>query len=212
MPSSGSRGGDDMPKITQQYRDARRDHILRAARRCFLRDGFHNSSMQDLFAEARLSSGAVYRYFASKDELIIALARENMRDVVAMTRAVTTQQTGRSLGATLADVLKVVEANEARDGSAGLALLVWAEALRNPALAEQFTALLAQMRADLAEVVQEHQGAGRLPQDVTADAVATVLIGTVPGYILQLALLGPAAVAGVPDAVRALWPDGPVHA
>jgi hypothetical protein len=29
----------------------------------------------------------------------------------------------------------------------------------------------------------------------------------VPGYLLQLALIGPAAVDGVPDAVRALWPD-----
>jgi hypothetical protein len=28
----------------------------------------------------------------------------------------------------------------------------------------------------------------------------------VPGYILQVAVLGPAAVDGVPDAVRALWP------
>ncbi|HEY0718123.1 MAG TPA: helix-turn-helix domain-containing protein, partial [Streptosporangiaceae bacterium] len=53
-----------MPKVTQQYRDARRDQILSAARRCFLRDGFHVTSMQDLFAESGLSSGAVYRYFA----------------------------------------------------------------------------------------------------------------------------------------------------
>jgi hypothetical protein len=30
----------------------------------------------------------------------------------------------------------------------------------------------------------------------------------VPGYILQLALLGTEAVAGAPDAVRALWPNG----
>ena len=65
-----------MPKVTQQYRDARRDQILGAARRCFLRDGFHSTSMQDLFAEAGLSAGAVYRYFASKDEVIVAIAEE----------------------------------------------------------------------------------------------------------------------------------------
>jgi TetR/AcrR family transcriptional regulator, transcriptional repressor of aconitase len=28
----------------------------------------------------------------------------------------------------------------------------------------------------------------------------------VPGYLLQLAILGPEAVDGVPGAVRALWP------
>jgi hypothetical protein len=35
-----------------------------------------------------------------------------------------------------------------------------------------------------------------------------MLISIVPGYILQLALLGPAAMDGAPNAVRALWPDG----
>ena len=81
-----------MPKVSQQYRDARRDQILNAARRCFLRDGFHATSMQDLFAEAGLSSGAVYRYFASKDDVIIAIAEDNMRGVVEMIRDVAAQQ------------------------------------------------------------------------------------------------------------------------
>jgi TetR/AcrR family transcriptional regulator, transcriptional repressor of aconitase len=36
--------------------------------------------------------------------------------------------------------------------------------------------------------------------------VATVLMSIVPGYILQLALLGPKAVDGAADAVHALWP------
>ena len=44
------------PENTLEYRDARRDQILTAARRCFLRDGFHATSMQDLFAEAGLCS------------------------------------------------------------------------------------------------------------------------------------------------------------
>jgi TetR/AcrR family transcriptional regulator, transcriptional repressor of aconitase len=64
-----------MPKVSQQYRDARREHILNSARRCFMRDGFHATSMQDLVAEAGLSAGAVYRYFASKDEMIVAITQ-----------------------------------------------------------------------------------------------------------------------------------------
>jgi TetR/AcrR family transcriptional regulator, transcriptional repressor of aconitase len=66
-----------MPKVTHEYRDARRDQILSAARRCFLRNGFHATSVQDLVAESGLSSGAVYRYFASKDDVIIAIAEEH---------------------------------------------------------------------------------------------------------------------------------------
>jgi TetR/AcrR family transcriptional regulator, transcriptional repressor of aconitase len=195
-----------MPKVTQQYRDARRDQILSAARRCFLRDGFHATSMQDLFAEAGLSSGAVYRYFASKDDVIIAIAEENMRDVVEMIHGVATQQPGRSVGAAVADVLEILRTKDAQNGLGGLALLAWAEALRNPSLAERFKELLTQMHTDLAEVVREHQNTEDLPQGVPADALAAVLISIVPGYILQLTLLGAAAVEGVPGAVRALWP------
>ena len=87
-----------MPKVTQQYRDARRDQILGAARRCFLRDGFHSTSMQDLFAEAGLSAGAVYRYFASKDEVIVAIAEENMREVLVTVHELATGTAARSLG------------------------------------------------------------------------------------------------------------------
>ena len=195
-----------MPKVTRQYRDARRDQILTAARRCFLRDGFHATSMQDLFAEAGLSSGAVYRYFASKDDVIIAIAEENMRDVVAMIHDAASSQAGRPVGTVLADIFNIVLAKDAQNGLAGLALLTWAETLRNPVLASRFADLFAQMRADLTGVVREHQSDGNLPPQVSAEALAAVFISIVPGYILQLATLGSAAVDGVPAAFEALWP------
>jgi AcrR family transcriptional regulator len=196
-----------MPKVTQQYRDARREQILAAARRCFLRDGFHATSMQDLFAEAGLSSGAVYSYFPSKEDMIIAIAEENIQGVVATIHTIATQDPGRSVGAVMADVLTAVQAKHDSDGLGGLALLVWAEALRNPALAAQFGELLRPMRADVAAVVRANQRSGDLPADATPEALASVLISLVPGYLVQLSLLGPDAVDGVADAVRALWPQ-----
>jgi TetR/AcrR family transcriptional regulator, transcriptional repressor of aconitase len=76
--------------------------------------------------------------------------------------------------------------------------------VRNPTLAARFTALLTQLQASLAEVIQQTRGS--LPGDVPADVLAVTLLSLVPGYLLQLTLLGPAAVDGVPGAVRALWP------
>ncbi|HEY9407971.1 MAG TPA: helix-turn-helix domain-containing protein, partial [Jiangellaceae bacterium] len=52
-----------MPRVSEAHLAARRDQILQAAWTCFARDGFHATSMQDVFAEAGLSAGAVYRYF-----------------------------------------------------------------------------------------------------------------------------------------------------
>jgi TetR/AcrR family transcriptional regulator, transcriptional repressor of aconitase len=193
-----------MPKVTQQHRDARREQILAAARRCFLRDGFHATSMQDLFAESGLSSGAVYGYFASKDDMIVAIAEQNMRGVTEMITAAATQQPGRPAGAVLGDIMDMVHAQDAETGLGKLTVIVWSEALRNPSLAARFTDMVTQIRASLAEVIE--QSSQHLPVGVPADTLAATLTCLLPGYLLQLAILGPAAVDGVPGAVRALWP------
>jgi TetR/AcrR family transcriptional regulator, transcriptional repressor of aconitase len=193
-----------MPKVSQQHRDARREQILAAARRCFLRDGFHATSMQDLFAEAGLSSGAVYSYFASKDDVIVAIAEENMRDVTEMIRAVAFTESGRPVGAVLGEATDMLRAKDAQEGFSKLTVIVWSEALRNPVLADRLAALITQVRADLAAVIQHNRG--NLPESIDADVLAAALVSLVPGYLLQLALLGSAAVDEVPDAIRALWP------
>lgn len=177
-----------------------------AARRCFLRNGFRETSMLDLFAESGLSSGAFYRYFTGKDELIIAIAEDNFRDVLTMIRTAAEHNEG-SLGEVLAAAIELVDAKHAQNGQGGIAVQVWAEALRNPRLAAEFTALLRDVHAEIADLVRRHQAAGTLPADgVSADALSSILLGTVPGYIVQLALLGPSVSTGVPDALRALWP------
>ncbi len=62
-----------MAKLDQQTQQARRDRILDAAERCFVHRGFHRSSMHDICREAGISPGALYIYFASKEELIAGL-------------------------------------------------------------------------------------------------------------------------------------------
>jgi TetR/AcrR family transcriptional regulator, transcriptional repressor of aconitase len=67
--------------------------------------------------------------------------------------------------------------------------------------------MVTRIRADLADFVRDRQRSGDLPGEPPADALAAAFMSFVPGYILQLALLGPAAVDGIPDALRALWPS-----
>src|ERR1700761_4728882 len=62
----------EMPKISEEQRQARRDQILAASWRCFARRGIHSTSMDDIVREADLSFGAVYLYYKSKEELIHA--------------------------------------------------------------------------------------------------------------------------------------------
>jgi AcrR family transcriptional regulator len=196
-----------MPKRSQEYLDARREQILSAAKRCFVRNGFHETSMQDLFAEAELSSGAVYGYFASKDDVILAIAQENMRDVLALLRTFADDPHREGIGSTLAAVLGLIRQKNDDHDLGPLAMLVWAEVLRNPELRESFEGSLRQMRADLSKVVAQRQQSGTLSSTVSADGVAGLLISVLPGFIVQLTLLGDDSVADIVEAARALVPN-----
>ena len=63
-----------MPRLSEKTREKRRQHILTSAWRCFSRDGFHATSIEDVIAATGMSSSAVYRYFRSKEEIIRASA------------------------------------------------------------------------------------------------------------------------------------------
>src|SRR5690349_18367139 len=62
-----------MPKIAEATRSARREQILTAALACFARTGYHATPMGDVAAQAGLSKGTQYLYFAGKEYLYVAL-------------------------------------------------------------------------------------------------------------------------------------------
>lgn len=196
-----------MPKVSPQYRDERRVHILAAARRCFVRDGFHETSMQDLVREAGTSCGAVYRYFDSKDAMIVAIAEENLAEVVSIVQE-SVQHGQRSVGAALAEALEFVGARHADDGFGAIALLVWSEALRNPALAARLRESFDEAGKSLAEIARADSVTAT---DLAPNDLANLLLCVLPGYLLQATIRGIDAVGTIPDAVRALLPSGSQH-
>ncbi|NOT08097.1 MAG: TetR/AcrR family transcriptional regulator [Gemmatimonadales bacterium] len=68
-----------MPKVSAPYSAARRRQILAAATRCFARRGFHQTTMRDICRAARLSSGAVYTWFPSKQAIVADMLRDRLR-------------------------------------------------------------------------------------------------------------------------------------
>ncbi len=66
-----------MPRLKPETIQARRQQILDAAERCIARSGFHGASMTDICAEAKLSTGAFYAHFESKEALISGIAERD---------------------------------------------------------------------------------------------------------------------------------------
>jgi AcrR family transcriptional regulator len=195
-----------MPKVSAEHMAARRAKILAGATRCFVRDGFHATSMQDVIDESGVSAGGLYRHFASKDEIVLAIAIANTREVVLLLDEMAGSQETTSIGAASASVLRLILKKHAKDDIAGLAILAWGEVLRDETLAREFKKMLRHMHSDLARTVEELQQRGDLPDQVKPEALARVFFAILPGFLLQLAVFGPAYVRDVPAAVEALWP------
>jgi TetR/AcrR family transcriptional repressor of uid operon len=69
-----------LPKLKPETLEKRRDHILDAAERCFAQHGFHSTSMQTICREARISAGALYVHFPSKEALIAGICERDRAD------------------------------------------------------------------------------------------------------------------------------------
>jgi AcrR family transcriptional regulator len=175
-----------MPRVSAEHLAARRQQILAAARRCFVREGFHATSMQQVIAEAGLSVGAVYRYFPSKSDLIVAIAQQ-MADGIAVQLTAIADAPDRSLPDVMEGAIGVVDANTGPDGILPLVVQVWAEAQRDPALAAMVSQIYGELVVVYQRIAERAIARGELPADADAAAVGPALAALVLGYgILRL--------------------------
>ncbi|MEV4940964.1 TetR/AcrR family transcriptional regulator [Streptomyces zaomyceticus] len=197
-----------MARVSQEHLDARRRQILDGAARCFARNGFHATSMQDVLSEVGLSAGAVYRYFRGKDEIIGAIATEafaGIRSAFEEASRTTPPPTPDVLiGAVLRLFLEERIEGGDRQAFARLIIQVWTETLRNEQLAETLAEGYHGMRVVWADLVAVYRESGILPVDVPADHMARTLIAVVQGFIAQQALFGDVAVDVLEEGLRGL--------
>ncbi|MFI6650113.1 TetR/AcrR family transcriptional regulator [Streptomyces sp. NPDC050529] len=200
-----------MARVSQEHLDARRRQILDGAARCFARDGFHATSMQDVLKEVGLSAGAVYRYFTGKEDLIAAIAGEAVGGVrLAFERAarVSPPPTPDVL---IGRVVRTLFGEEAggrggldRRAYAGLIVQVWSETLRSERLAATLGEAYAGLRISWAELVGVYRESGILAAEVPDEDIARTLIATAQGFITQLAMFGDATPELLESGLRGL--------
>lgn len=57
-----------------------REKIFKAAQRLFVEKGYHNTSIPEIVKEAGVSTGAVYHYFSSKEDLAKAIHQQAVQE------------------------------------------------------------------------------------------------------------------------------------
>jgi AcrR family transcriptional regulator len=183
-----------MPKVAQSHLDDRRRQIVDAARARFAQYGFARTSMSDIVTASGLSTGAIYRYFTSKDDLVMAVCEQAP---VVLPSTLTE--------AALADLLRQFRERARDHDHARLSVQIYAEASYSPTLAalikDQWTA----GRNAIAEVIRTER------PDADVEATAEAFLSVLNGFTMQLAVRGDLDAAPYTRALLAIvGPPGPI--
>jgi len=177
-----------MPKVTKEHGEARRRQIVDAAYQCFARKGFHQTTMRDIYEQAGLSPGAVYHYFAGKDEIIEASFDLDYR------RSVDLFDVARRGDDPLKALNDLIEfffrglAAAATLGAGRVNVQGWGEALVNPRLLETVRRVFGSYIGALMPVVSRAQAAGQIDSSLDPLSVSQLLLSLYYGLELQKAI------------------------
>jgi TetR/AcrR family transcriptional regulator, repressor for uid operon len=163
----------------------RRERILEAAERAFVRQGFHATTMQHVADELGMSAGNLYRYFPSKEAIVEGLC------------AVDQAERARGFAELMADNRNIMEALCAGlrkhvlakpPEKARLIVEIWAEAGRNPRVAAITRAIDADVLAGLERLMDAAKAGGAASPGLDSRFGARFFFTFVAGLFKRIAI------------------------
>ena len=154
--------------------EAQRERILAAARACFVQHGFHAASMATIAETADMSPGLIYRYFESKNAIILTIIERQLEVVRHKIRQL---HASSDLVEGIIAHFEEHDTGDENSMSSALFLEMSAEATRDPQISAALRRFDDTVRSELAEWVgrSEHRGGFGLPAGVACERVLMLL-------------------------------------
>jgi AcrR family transcriptional regulator len=160
-------------RVTVDKKVATRERLLAAAAQEFGRVGLERASIDHISLAAGFAKGTVYNYFASKEELFLAVVEEASAQAAAAAATAPADATARErLELTLAGFCAW-----ARDHDAFARVLVRECLMGTPGLYPRVVIAETPLVAALETIVREGAHSGELRGDLPADLLALALAG-----------------------------------
>lgn len=175
-----------MPKIVDV--DEKRAEILAAAIKTFAKHGMRGTNLARVAKAAGMGKSSLYHYFATREELFLALADEILRHEAQLFQSFAAQDgTPRERLRALIDGITALFADWAAAGP----LLI--DFLGEPKGKKRLRKTLDTAREAIADILREGQRTGDFRKG-PAEAMATILLGSIDGLFLQ-ELIDPGSTA-----------------
>ena len=164
--------------------DERRERILEAAERAFAAHGFHAATMQHVAEAAGMSAGNLYRTFPSKEAIVEGLcALDQAEGARAFADLLATD---RDIVAAVCAGLREHVFGKPRE-KARMIVEIWAEAGRNPRVAEMTRSTDAQVLAGLERLFATAKTAGAASPALDPRIAARFFLTFVAGLFRRMA-------------------------
>jgi AcrR family transcriptional regulator len=180
-------------KPQRRRRQETRAKLLEAATSVLARSGFERATLDEIVREAGFSKGAFYVHFESKDDLFWAMLEERIsRQQKAFREAV---DYGKSMDYNVRTNLTAVFGLLGDDALWGSLFMEFhAHAARNEQVRRRLGSMYEGWRQLLVDILSVSRETGRMRSDADLELMATVLVATVEGSIIQSHL--------APEAIR----------
>ncbi len=168
--------------------------------------------MDDIVREANLSFGAVYLYYKSKDELILAAFSAAFQEMRALLGPILLAEDPLPPSIFVREIAKIINAYAHRDGlNFGVTFLMgWSEAQSNLKLKEIIVAGQLAYREAATVAIRKWQKRGDLLTKSKPEHIAKVLLSFFLGFIVQSAMLGAVEPDAAVKGFEGLTTIGPV--
>ncbi|WP_211474125.1 TetR/AcrR family transcriptional regulator [Collimonas humicola] len=187
------------PQSPTQRADQKRVDILKSAGKCFRKNGFHQTSMQEICTEVGLGPGAVYRYFTSKDAIIAAMAEDERRQARTM---LSEFHDTDDLPQALSAITRAFAQRYAAVSDAGLMTEIYAEGLRSKRVGAVIKKAETEWVDGLADMLRTAQERGQIDTALDAQQAALLLTAMWDGIVIRQAY-----TQEVPEGMLALFDD-----
>ncbi|MDO4259284.1 MAG: TetR/AcrR family transcriptional regulator [Actinomycetaceae bacterium] len=189
-----------MPKLSATHEEGQRQRILAAALQCMIRHGIHTMSMDQIIAEAGMSSSTVYRYFPNGRTSIVRTIIEgwfaSIGDHLEGTDF-SLHEAGAPSQGNLEDILTTaleaawnlkVELAGTQADVARVTMDLWSACSRNDDLRELCQAHFVRIHGYIAAAVTQLQNAGLIGDHISPKDAAKLLHLTMLGLTTQRSL------------------------
>ena len=170
---------------SEELHARRRAQIFAAAADCFAHKGIHQSTMQEICEASGISAGALYRYFPTKESIIVAFAEDERAETADLIAHLTRSP---NIVAALTDIVPELVDGLTDEKYGRLTLEIAAEATRNAAVEAAFEQNETELRRALVDSLRRGQEAGHVDPGLDRDAAVFLLIALFDGVAGRAAL------------------------